>query len=99
MAYGSLLPQTILSIIYFPATDGSARTRELLLLADATATATMLISAIWPTLGLVAAHGSGDVAYLRDMLALRAGGPWHFECDGRHRNDAIESHGYGAAPA
>jgi hypothetical protein len=79
VAYISLLPQVILSIIYFPATDRSARTRELLLLAGATGAVTVLISAIWPTLGPFAAHGGGDVVYLRDLLALRAGGPWHFE--------------------
>src|SRR5215472_9034830 len=89
VAYASLLPQTILSIIYFPATDRSARIRELLLLAGATSAATVLISAIWPALGPFAANGpsfgactangGGDVTYLRDVLALRAGGPWHFE--------------------
>jgi hypothetical protein len=78
-AYSSLLPQALLSIIYFPATGRSARFGELLLLAGATGAATVLISAIWPTLGPVAAHGGGNVAYLRDLLALRAGGPWHFE--------------------
>jgi hypothetical protein len=89
VAYASLLPQTILSILYFPATDRSARIGELLLLAVATSAATVLISAIWPTLGpcaangpsfgACAANGGGDIAYLRDVLALRAGGPWHFE--------------------
>jgi PAP2 superfamily len=79
VAYASLLPQTILSIIYFPATDRPARIRELLLLAGATSAATVLISAIWPALGPFAEHGGWNVAYLRDLLALRAGGPWHFE--------------------
>jgi hypothetical protein len=89
IAYSSMIPQTILSIIYFPATDRSARIGELLLLAGATSAATMLISGIWPTLGpcaangpsfgACAANGGGDVTYLRDVLALRAGGPWHFE--------------------
>jgi hypothetical protein len=74
-----LFPQVLFSIIYFPATGRSARVGELLLLAGATAAATVSISAIWPTLGPVAAHGGGDVVYLRDLLALRAGGPWHFE--------------------
>jgi membrane-associated phospholipid phosphatase len=89
-AYGSVFLQTILSIIYFPATDRSRRIGELLLLACSTAAATMLISATWPTLGpcaangpsfgACAANGGGDViTYLRDVLALRAGGPWHFE--------------------
>jgi PAP2 superfamily protein len=89
VAYASLLPQTVLSVLYFPATGRSARIGELLLLAGATAAATVLISAIWPTLGpcaangpsfgACAANGGGHIAYLRDLLALRAGGPWHFE--------------------
>ena len=72
-----------------PPTTRSERIGELLLLAGATAAATMLISAIWPTLGPCAANGpsvgacaansGGDIVYLRDVLALRAGGPWHFE--------------------
>src|SRR5262249_23601613 len=41
VAYASLLPQTILSIIYFPATDKSARIGELLLLAGATSAVTV----------------------------------------------------------
>ena len=57
VAYNSLLPQVLLSIIYFSATDRSARIGELLLLAGATLAATVLISAIWPTLGPFAAHG------------------------------------------
>ena len=28
--------------------------------------------------------GGGDIAYLRDVLALRAGGPWHFELLAMH---------------
>ena len=56
VAYASLLPQTILSILYFPATDKSARIEEQLLLAGATAAATVLISAIWPALGPFAAR-------------------------------------------
>ena len=87
VAYDSLLPQFLLAIIYFSTTDRSARIGELLLLAGATLAATALISAIWPTLGPfaatgqlgVSANGGGDIAYLRDLLALRAGGPWHFE--------------------
>jgi hypothetical protein len=79
LAYSSLPPQILLSIIYFTATDRSARIGELLLLAGATGAVTVLISAIWPTLGPYAAHVGDDVVYLRDLLALRAGGPWHFE--------------------
>ena len=65
VAYDSLFPQFLLAIIYFSITDRSARIGELLLLAGATLAATVLISAIWPTLGPFAAHGGGDVAYLR----------------------------------
>jgi hypothetical protein len=89
IAYASPIPQTILSVLYFPVTDRSARIGELLLLAGATSAATVLISAIWPALGpcaangpsfgACAANGGGNIAYLRDVLALRAGGPWHFE--------------------
>ena len=89
IAYYSLQPQAALSIIYFAVSGRTGRIRELLLLAGATLAATVLISAIWPTLGPCAANGpsvgpcaangGGDIAYLRDLLALRAGGPWHFE--------------------
>lgn len=85
VAYASLLPQFGLAFIYFHTTDRSARLAELLLLVGTTSILTALISAIWPTLGPFAAHGGGDVAYLRwvqearDLLALRAGGPWHFD--------------------
>ena len=71
VAYSSLSADPF-SVIYFPATDRSARIGELLLLAGATAAGTMLISAIWPTLGpcaangpsfgACAANGGGDVA-------------------------------------
>jgi hypothetical protein len=89
LAYNSLVPQALLAIIYFSKTYRSARIGELLLLAGATLALTVLISAIWPTLGPFAVHGptlgpfaagvGGDVAYLRDLLSLRAGGPLHFE--------------------
>jgi hypothetical protein len=85
-AYYSPFSQFLIASIYFSKTDRSARIEELLLLMGATLVPTVLISAIWPTLGPFAAHGGGDdVAYLRwvqearDLLALRAGGPWHFE--------------------
>jgi hypothetical protein len=80
-AYVSPIPQVLIAIIYFPVTGRSARIGELLLLAGATGVAAVLISAILPTLGPAAAYGGGDVVpvYLRDLRALRAGGPWHFE--------------------
>ena len=89
IAYSSLQPQAALSIIYFAVSGRTGRIRELLLLAGVTLAATIAVSAIWPTLGPCAANGpsigpcaangGGDIAYLRDLLALRAGGPWHFE--------------------
>jgi hypothetical protein len=81
IAYYSLQPQAALSIIYFAVSGRTARIGELLLLAGATLAVTDLVSAICPTLGPFAEHGgggSGYVAYLPDLLALRAGGPWHF---------------------
>jgi PAP2 superfamily len=78
IAYYSLQPQAALSIIYFTVSGRTARIRELLLLAGVTLAAAVIISAIWPVLGPFAKHGGGDVAYLPDVLALRAGGPWHF---------------------
>jgi hypothetical protein len=78
VSYNSLFPQVTLSIIYFAATDRPARTRELLLLAGATAAVTVLISAIWPTLGPFATYGGGDDSFLHDLLAMRAAGPWQF---------------------
>jgi membrane-associated phospholipid phosphatase len=79
IAYSSMEPQAALSILYFAVSDKTARIRELLLLAGVTLMATVFISAIRPTLGPFAKYGGGgDVAYLRDLLALRAGGPWHF---------------------
>jgi membrane-associated phospholipid phosphatase len=89
LAYNSLVPQAFFAIIYLSITERSARIGELLLLAGATLAPTVLISAIWPTLGPFAVHRptlgpfaagvGGDVAYLRDLLSLRAGGPWHFD--------------------
>jgi hypothetical protein len=78
IAYYSLQPQAALSIIYFAVSGRTARIGELLLLAGVTLAAAVIISAIWPVLGPFAKHGGGDVAYLPDVLALRAGGPWHF---------------------
>lgn len=77
VAYNSMFPQLVLLLFCFSPTGRSARIGELLLLAGATMVPTALISAIWPTLGPFAVHGVGDVTYLRDLLALRASGPWH----------------------
>jgi hypothetical protein len=78
VAYNTLFSQFLLVIIYFCKRDRFARIEELMLLMAATLAPTVLISAIWPALGPFAVH-SGDLAYLRDLLALRAGGPWHFD--------------------
>ena len=86
VSYASLLPQFGLAFIYFHTTDRSARLAELLLLVGTTS---IFYDSDGPRrftpLGPFAAHGGGDVAYLRwvqearDLLALRAGGPWHFD--------------------
>jgi membrane-associated phospholipid phosphatase len=74
IAYYSLESQAALSIIYFTASNRTVRIGELLLLMGATSLVTVLISAIWPALGPFPEH----FPYLPDLLALRAGGPWHF---------------------
>ncbi|MCK1549559.1 phosphatase PAP2 family protein [Bradyrhizobium sp. 177] len=79
VVYNTLFAQFLLAVIYFSKRDRSARIEELMLLMCATVAPTALISALWPTLGPFAVHGVGDVTYLRDVLTLRAAGPWHFE--------------------
>ncbi|MBR1266152.1 phosphatase PAP2 family protein [Bradyrhizobium sp. AUGA SZCCT0222] len=79
VVYNTLFAQFLLAVIYFSKRDESARLEELMLLMCATVVPTALVSAMWPTLGPFAVHGVGDVTYLRDLLALRAGGPWQFE--------------------
>ena len=107
VAYDSLVPQILLAIIYFSTTDRSARIGELLLLAGATLAVTVLISAIWPTLGPFAAHGGWRRARRRRWrrcLSARSAGTtcgralaFRVVGDGRHHNDAIVSHGSGRA--
>ena len=72
--YGSLMPQIALAVFFFPTVGLGGRGSELLLLAILTFLPTTLISALCPALG----PWSGG-PYLPDMLALRAGGPWHFD--------------------
>jgi hypothetical protein len=72
------MPQIVVSTLYFPARGLSERGRELLLLAILTVLPTILISAIWPVLGPFAAFGGDEATFLPHLLALRAGGPWHF---------------------
>jgi membrane-associated phospholipid phosphatase len=78
VTYNSLFSQFLLVIIYFCKRDRVARIEELMLLMVATLVPTVLISAIWPTLGPFAALAPGDSGFLQDLLELRAGGPWHF---------------------
>jgi hypothetical protein len=78
VVYNSLLSQFLLAIIYFCKRDRFARIEELLLLMCATLVPTVLISAIWPTLGPFATHGGGNDGVVQDLLAMRANGPWHF---------------------
>jgi hypothetical protein len=85
VAYNSMIPQAFFALVYFSPTDRSARVGQLVLLAGAAAAAAALISAIWPALGPFALHRTGDHAYAvwvkeaRDVVALRASGPWYFE--------------------
>jgi membrane-associated phospholipid phosphatase len=75
IAYYSFQFQTAFSIIYFTASGRTSRIEELLLLASVTLVVTILISAIWPALGPYPEHFS----YAPELLALRAGGAWHFD--------------------
>ena len=78
VAYNTLFSQYLLVVIYFCKRDRFARIEELMLLMCATLVPTVLIAAIWPTLGPFAAHRGGDDGFLQDLLAMRVGGPWHF---------------------
>jgi hypothetical protein len=79
LAYASLLPQIVLAIAYFPKVGLAERNGELVLLAMLTLLPTTLISALWPVLGPFATFAGPEGTYLPDLLALRAGGPWHFD--------------------
>jgi hypothetical protein len=76
--YMSLMPQILFFCVFFPAVGLTKRGAELLLLAASTLLPTLLISAIYPALGPIAWFGGDNASYLPDLLALRAGGPWHF---------------------
>jgi hypothetical protein len=78
LAYGCLLPQMVVSILFFPAIGLSRRGIELLRLAALTLLPTVLISGLYPALGPFASFGGEETAYLPHLLALRAGGPWAF---------------------
>jgi hypothetical protein len=78
LAYASLLPQIVFSILFFSTTCLTRRSVELFWLAAVTLLPTALVSALCPVLGPFALFGVGDTAYLPDVTVLRAGGPWHF---------------------
>jgi hypothetical protein len=79
LAYASLLPQILLSVLFFAATGRTGRSIELITLAALTLLPTILISILCPVLGPFGRYGGAEAKFLRDLLALRAGGPWHFE--------------------
>jgi hypothetical protein len=78
IAYVSLMPEIVFSVLFFPAIGLSKRGIELLLLAVLTLLPTALISALCPALGPFAAFGGDEATYLPHLLALRAAGPWAF---------------------
>ncbi|MDA9435465.1 hypothetical protein XH88_27445 [Bradyrhizobium sp. CCBAU 51627] len=78
VTYNSLFSQFLLVIIYFCKRDMVARIEELMRLMVATLVPTVLISAVWPTLGPFAVLAPNDSGFLQDLLELRTGGPWHF---------------------
>ena len=78
ISYGLLLPQIIVAVLLFPAIGAVNKGRELSILAALTLLPTMLIFTLAPALGPFAIFG-GQTAYLTQMLALRADGPWSFD--------------------
>jgi hypothetical protein len=77
-SYNTLFSQYLLAVIYFCKRDKFERIEELMLLMCVTLVPTLLVAAIWPTLGPFAALGGHDEGFLADLRALRAAGPWHF---------------------
>lgn len=78
LAYASLMPQIVFSVLFFPAVGLNGRSIELILLTWLTLLPTTLISALTPALGPFATFGGEEATYLPHLLELRAGGPWHF---------------------
>jgi hypothetical protein len=78
-SYASLMPQIVFSLLFLPSVGLSARCYELVLLSTSTLIVTAWVSALWPALGPFATYGGEDTIYLSHVLALRAGGPWHFD--------------------
>ena len=79
LAYGSLIPQFLLSSLLLPALGRTKRSVEPILLAAMTLLPTTAVSALWPALGPFAALGGERVEYLPQVVMLRAPGPWHFD--------------------
>ncbi|QXQ06255.1 phosphatase PAP2 family protein [Sphingosinicellaceae bacterium] len=78
-AYVSLLPQILLSIVYFPARGQGQRSAEFILLAMLALFPTCVVSALCPAVGPLAVFLPNQAVHLHDLLALRASGPWHFD--------------------
>jgi hypothetical protein len=76
VAYGSLMPQIIASIILFPLVGATGRNRELLLTAILALSLTAELSALMPALGPLVHFGYGaldrsETAYVAQVLSLR----------------------------
>ena len=78
-AYYSLLPQLLLALFLFPYWNMTDRVTDLLWSAALAIVAATFISALWPVLGPCAPLGGECAPYLPDLIALRTGGPWHFD--------------------
>ncbi|MGI4942593.1 MAG: phosphatase PAP2 family protein, partial [Janthinobacterium lividum] len=78
-AYYSLLPQLLLAIFLFSYRNMTGRVTDLLWSAALAIVATTFISVLWPVLGPCAPLGGECAPYLPDLIALRTGGPWHFD--------------------
>lgn len=78
-AYGSLMPQIVLSCLLLPARRMTERCADLILMVAATLMLTMMVSAFFPVLGPWATFEGGDIRYLPHVQMLRAPGPWHFD--------------------
>lgn len=79
LAYGSLIPQFLLSSLFLHALGRTKRSVEPILLAAVTLLPTTAVSALWPALGPFAAPGGERVEYLPHVVMLHAPGPWHFD--------------------
>ncbi|HEU0155538.1 MAG TPA: phosphatase PAP2 family protein, partial [Stellaceae bacterium] len=78
LAYGSLLPQILVSILYFALAGRDDRNYELLLNAIVALLLTAAVFILFPALGHGAAAGD---PYIRDLDALRSGGALRFDME------------------